>query len=129
MYVGTLDLEPMAQPELVGSAGEHSPAARELVGSAGGHSPPARQGRGRRAPARQAPGRSPGEIDEPPAFDRVAIDRAYRYHRARRLARIQQRREYRSARLRFWFVACGLLLICLVIGVTIWGQVQRLFGL
>jgi hypothetical protein len=95
-------------------------AQPELVGSVDGQSPPTRQ---------EQQGRSQAELDEPPAFDRVAIDRAYRYHRARRLARIQQRRESRFARLRFWSVVCGLLLICLVIGVTIWDQVQRLFGL
>jgi hypothetical protein len=72
---------------------------------------------------------APEQVDDPPAPDPVAIDRRYRYHRARRHARVERDRAVRFARLRFWFVVCGLLLVCLVIAVTIWGQVQRLFGL
>jgi hypothetical protein len=69
------------------------------------------------------------EREDPPDFDLAAVDRRVRYHRARRVARIQRARDVRYARLRFWFVVCGLLLVCLVIAVTIWDQVQQLFGL
>jgi hypothetical protein len=69
------------------------------------------------------------EEGEPPAFDLAAVDRRVQYHRARRVARLQRARDVRLARLRFWFVVCGLLLVCLVIAVTIWDQVERLFGL
>ncbi len=69
------------------------------------------------------------EVDEPPVTDPIALHERYRYHRARRHARIERARATRLARLRFWFVLCGLLLVCLVIGVTIWDKVQRLFGL
>jgi hypothetical protein len=75
-------------------------------------------------PAETAP-----EIEEPPTFDSAAVHRRVRYHRARRVARIERDRTRRFARLRFWFVVCGLLLVFLVIAVTIWAQVQRLFGL
>jgi hypothetical protein len=75
------------------------------------------------------PARRPAELDEPPATDPAAIEHAYRYHRQRRYARIERRREDRLARLRFWLVAAGLLLVALVIGVAIWDQVQKLFGL
>jgi hypothetical protein len=75
------------------------------------------------------PARRQAELDEPPVSDPAAIEHAYRYHRKRRYARIERRREDRLARLRFWLVAAGLLLVALVIGVTIWDQVQRLFGL
>ena len=75
------------------------------------------------------PARTPIQVDDPPAFDARAIDRAYRYHQARRRARHARRRETRLARMRFWLVLGGLLLACLVIAVTIWDQIQQLFGL
>jgi hypothetical protein len=75
------------------------------------------------------PARRQAELDEPPVSDPAAIEHAYRYHRQRRYARIERRRADRLARLRFWLVAAGLLLVALVIGVAIWDQVQRLFGL
>jgi hypothetical protein len=75
------------------------------------------------------PAKTTSELDEPPEFDSAAIDRRIRYHRARRSARLERARAQRFARLRFWFVVCCLLLVCLVIAVTIWDQVQRLFGL
>jgi hypothetical protein len=75
------------------------------------------------------PARQPAELDEPPVSDPAAIEHAYRYHRQRRYARSERRRENRWARLRFWIVAAGLLLVTLVIGVTIWDRIQSLFGL
>ncbi len=69
------------------------------------------------------------ELDEPPVFDPSAIDRAYRFHRARRQARSERRRETKLARLRFWFVLGALFLASLVLVVTIWREVERLFGL
>jgi hypothetical protein len=45
------------------------------------------------------------------------------------VARLERDRTLRFARIRFWFVVFGLILVFLVIAVTIWGQVQRLFGL
>jgi hypothetical protein len=66
---------------------------------------------------------------EPPPLDPTAVDRAYRYHRAKRHARVEHRRERRRAGLRFWAVGGMLLLACLVLGVTIWDEITRLFGL
>jgi len=71
----------------------------------------------------------PPDVEGPPVYDRSAIDRAYRLHRARRFARIARRRETRRARLRFWVVLAALLLGLLVLAVTIWGEVEQLFGL
>jgi hypothetical protein len=59
----------------------------------------------------------------------AAIEREYRRQRARRHARIEHRRATRLARLRFWGVIGALLLACLVLAVTIWIEIQRLFGL
>jgi hypothetical protein len=66
--------------------------------------------------------------DAPP-IDPTAVDRAYRFYRAQRHARIEHRRASRHARLRFWVVAGLLLLACLVLAVTVWDEVERLFGL
>jgi hypothetical protein len=71
----------------------------------------------------------PPQLDEPPAHDPHAVARAYRYHRARRAARIERRRERRWARLRFWLVLGCLLLAVAVIGVLILQQVQNIFGI
>lgn len=75
------------------------------------------------------PARGPTGLDEPPIFDPAAIARAYRFHRARRHARIERRRATRYARLRFWLVLGGLLLACLVLVVAVWLEIERLFGL
>jgi hypothetical protein len=75
------------------------------------------------------PARRTAELDEPPVPDPAAIEHAYRYHRQRRYARVERRRADRLARMRFWLVSAGLLLLTLVIGVTIWDQIQQLFGL
>jgi hypothetical protein len=69
------------------------------------------------------------QIDEPPLPDPHSVDRAYRYHRARRHARIERRREKRWARLRFWFALGCLLLLALVIVVLVMQQVQNNFGI
>ena len=75
------------------------------------------------------PARKPPTVEEPPAYDPLAIEQAYRRHRARRYARVERRRANRRARFRFWAVLGGLFLGSLVIAVTIWIEVQRLFGL
>jgi hypothetical protein len=69
------------------------------------------------------------QIDEPPLPDPRSVDQAYRYHRARRHARIERRREKRWARVRFWFMLGCLLLGALVIVVLILQQVQNIFGI
>jgi hypothetical protein len=75
------------------------------------------------------PARKRRTVEEPPAYDPDAIEHAYRLHRARRQARMERRRANRRARLRFWAVLGGLFLGSLVLAVTIWIEVQRLFGL
>jgi hypothetical protein len=66
--------------------------------------------------------------DEPPV-DAGAIDRAYRLHRARRRMRIERRREQARARLRFLAVVVLLVAIAAVLLVTLWREVQSVFGL
>jgi hypothetical protein len=71
----------------------------------------------------------PNQLDEPPVHDPHSVAQAYRYHRARRAARIQRRRDRRWARLRFWLVLGCLLLAVAVICVLILQQVQNIFGI
>jgi len=67
--------------------------------------------------------------EAPPPFDPVAVDRAYLHERARRRARIERSRARRRAGLRFWFVLLVLLAVSVVLIVTIWREIERLFGL
>lgn len=66
--------------------------------------------------------------DEPP-IDPEAVRDAYRLHRARRKARIAHRRRTRRAGIRFWLVLLALLVASVVVAVTIWHEIQQLFGL
>ena len=68
------------------------------------------------------------EEDTPP-IDPDAIEDAYRYHRARRRARVEHRRRLRRAGLRFWVVLLFLVAACVLLAVTMWREVERLFGL
>jgi len=67
--------------------------------------------------------------DDPPPFDRIAVDRAYLQERARRRARVERTRARRRAGLRFWLVLLGLIAVSLLLALTIWREVERLFGL
>jgi hypothetical protein len=80
-------------------------------------------------PRMARPARHTAELDDPPRHDPASVAQAYHYHRQRRNARVARDREHRRARRRFWLVAASLLLASLVLAVTIWGQVQQLFGL
>lgn len=72
-------------------------------------------------------------VRQPPASDPVvdpeAISRAYRMERAKRLARERRKRERRLANFRFWFIVLALLALSFFLGLTIWRQIQHLFGL
>ena len=60
---------------------------------------------------------------------RSRVDRAYLQERARRRARIERSRARRRAALRFWLVLLGLIAISVLLTLTIWREVERLFGL
>jgi hypothetical protein len=68
-------------------------------------------------------------VDDPPLSDPDAIDRAYRQHRAKRRAKIEHRQRAKHASLRFWVVLWFLLFASVVLALTIWNQMQSLFGL
>ena len=61
--------------------------------------------------------------------DPEAIDRAYHYHRARRNARVRRKREKAHARLRFFLTFAVLAGLAVFLLLTIWHQVQKVFGL
>ncbi|HEY7381432.1 MAG TPA: hypothetical protein VH572_09495 [Gaiella sp.] len=67
--------------------------------------------------------------DENPPIDPDAIDEAYRLHRARRRARVERRRQLRHAGVRFWLVLVVLIAVSIVLALTLWREVEKLFGL
>jgi hypothetical protein len=76
-----------------------------------------------RARARPAP------EEDPPNDPTAAVEHAYRFHRARRRARIERYRRTRRAQLRFYVTLCALVFLVVLVSLTVWNQVQRLFGL
>jgi hypothetical protein len=66
---------------------------------------------------------------EDPPVDPEAIDRAYRYHRARRNAKLRRKRESAHARLRFVVTTTLLVAFAIFLMLTIWHEVQNVFGL
>ncbi len=73
-------------------------------------------------------GETAGE-EAPPPYDPIAVDRAYLQERARRRARIERLRARRHASVRFWIVLVLLMAASIVLIVTIWREIERLFGL
>ena len=69
------------------------------------------------------------EVPEAPPLDPHAVDRAYHLHRAKRRARLEHRRATRYAHLRFWVFLGLLLLAVAVVGVTVWSEIAKLFGI
>ena len=79
--------------------------------------------------AQPAPQLPPRHADDDPPLDPGAVDRAYLQAKARRRARIDQRRTRRRASSRFWLVLLALVAGTIVLALTIWRQIQDLFGL
>ena len=70
---------------------------------------------------------APSEDEIP--VDPTAIELRYRYHRARRQARVRAQQEGTLARYRFYIVMGVLLTLAIVFVVVTWQEIQRLFGL
>ena len=75
------------------------------------------------------PARRQDAVEDPPPLDPAAVDRAYRFHRARRRAREERVRERGLARLRFWAVLLTLLVLTAYLSLVVWRQIEQLFGL
>jgi hypothetical protein len=72
---------------------------------------------------------APPDDEGVPIADASTRELRYRYHRARRNARIRQKQESRLARYRFYIVMTVLLAIAVAFVVGSWHEIQRLFGL
>jgi anti-sigma-K factor RskA len=67
--------------------------------------------------------------EESPPLDPGAVERAYRFHRARRAAREARQRANRWAGFRFWLVlALAAAGVALLAARTL-GEIERVFGL
>ena len=75
------------------------------------------------------PARSHERPTQAPPVDPAAVARAYRLERAKRFARKQRAREQRLAGLRFWLVLVLLTSALLLLSLTVWNEIERLFGL
>jgi hypothetical protein len=71
----------------------------------------------------------PAEPADEAPVDPAAIELRYRYHRARRQARVRARQESRLAHYRFYIVMVVLLALAVAFLVGSWHEIQRLFGL
>ena len=69
------------------------------------------------------------QADDVPDVDPTTVDRAYRYHRERRRARVRQTRARKRANLRFWVVLLLLTGLAVYLMLMVWSEVERLFGL
>jgi hypothetical protein len=65
----------------------------------------------------------------PPVDTSDAIRAAYRFHRTKRRVRVERRRATRAAGLRFAVTLAVLVFVFVVLSLTVWAEVQRLFGL
>ena len=80
--------------------------------------------------AHPAPTTAPFEApEEEPPLDPEAVERAYRFHRARRAAKARWHREKRRASLRFWFVLALVIAVAAVLAARTLGEIERVFGL
>lgn len=67
--------------------------------------------------------------DDVPSLDADAVRRSYQHHQARRRARVEHVRRSRRAGARFWVALVVLVAACVVIAMTTWREIGRLFGL
>jgi hypothetical protein len=64
-----------------------------------------------------------------PPIDPTAVGRAYRLERAKRRARVKRQRERQNAQLRFWTVLVVLTAMLALMSLTVWNEIERLFGI
>jgi hypothetical protein len=71
----------------------------------------------------------PPAAEPPPVDTREAIRWAYRFHRTKRRLRVERRRATQLAGLRFAATLALLVFVFVVLSLTVWAEIQRLFGL
>jgi hypothetical protein len=69
------------------------------------------------------------EPEDAPRLDPDVIQRSYHHHRARRRARVEHLRRTKRAGARFWVVLVLLVAACVLLALTTWREIGRLFGL
>jgi hypothetical protein len=69
------------------------------------------------------------QLEDVPDVDPAAVDRAYRYYRERRRAKVRHTRAQKRARIRFWVVLLLLTGLAVYLLLLVWSQVEQLFGL
>lgn len=69
------------------------------------------------------------QLEDVPDVDPATVDRAYRYYRDRRRAKVRHSRAQKRARLRFWVVLLLLTGLAVYLLLLVWSQVEQLFGL
>jgi hypothetical protein len=67
--------------------------------------------------------------EESPPIDPGAVERAYRFHRARRAARARRHQENRLASIRFWLILALAVLVAALLTARTMGEIERVFGL
>lgn len=72
---------------------------------------------------------SAARVEDAPSLDLAAIERAYLRERARRRARSARHEYARSSNARFWVVLAVLAFLTVVIGLTVWHEIQTTFGI
>jgi hypothetical protein len=75
-------------------------------------------------PARRQP-----RVVEVPPIDPQRVERVYRLHRARRRAYQERRRADRRAKLRFRVMLVALLGLSAYVSLSVWLEIERLFGI
>jgi hypothetical protein len=75
-----------------------------------------------------APAPRRADVDVPPV-DPHAVPRAFAKERAKRRAREDHQAEVERARVRFWGLVGALLFFAVILSLTIWDQIQALFGI
>jgi hypothetical protein len=75
------------------------------------------------------PARRPEAADEAPQYDPTAIQRTLVQQRLRRQARMAHKQRRRHAHIRFFAVMLALLAGALALMLTVWHEIQRIFGL
>ncbi|HEY7707249.1 MAG TPA: hypothetical protein VH968_08795 [Gaiellaceae bacterium] len=75
------------------------------------------------------PARRSDAAEEPPLPDPIAVERTYRFHKARRRIRQERKQERALAKLRFLAVTLCLLVLTAYLALVVWRQIEHLFGL
>ena len=75
------------------------------------------------------PARRHAPTEQVPEYDPRAIERTLLEQRRRREVRVARERARRNARIRFFVVIVALLAAAIALGVLVWHEIQRLFGL